>query len=160
MSELHRAITEGNTEKVERLLAEGADVNERYITGTTPLMFAISTTMNLDTINLLLNLGADVNAQNNDGYTALILAVSNDNMNRFYVVNRLLDCGADKTLKDKYGRTALDYVEKFNYPNVMKMLLEDDTAPKKDDDECVECGTSRDVGPYCRRCYHMYHGYM
>jgi ankyrin repeat protein len=59
-----------NYKEVQRLLAEGADVNEPDNYGTTPLMAAVGASFPI--FELILGSGADVNAQNNEGWTALM----------------------------------------------------------------------------------------
>ena len=41
---------------------------------------------------------------------------------KIQVVEALLNAGADKALKDKYGRTALDLAQNKNYPAIVKLL--------------------------------------
>jgi uncharacterized protein len=54
--------------------------------------------------------GADVNAQNELGLTPSMQAVSN---NRPEVVRYLLEQGADPTVQDSRGRTALDFAKVY-----------------------------------------------
>lgn len=62
-ADLHTAVQEGNLYSVEKLLYEGAYVNERDgIFGLTPLHFAIIG-KNLEIIELLLDYGAKINAR-------------------------------------------------------------------------------------------------
>lgn len=79
----------------------------------------------LDTVQLLLEDGTvDINHQNNYGYTALIEAVALTDGSKIYqdIVSELLKYGADKNLKDNYGKTATDYARELGYGNILNML--------------------------------------
>jgi len=71
---LIEAAKSGDMEKVQALLAEGAEVNAKGSErGVTALMLAVAR-VHTDTVKVLLAKGADVNAKLTDGTTALILA--------------------------------------------------------------------------------------
>ncbi len=36
----------------------------------------------------------------------------------------LIDCGADKNIRDKQGRTALELAQKYNHPKIIEILLQ------------------------------------
>ena len=36
----------------------------------------------------------------------------------------LIECGADKNIKDKQGRTALELAKKYNHPRIVEILLQ------------------------------------
>ena len=79
----------------------------------------------LDTVKLLLEDGTvDINHQNNYGYTALIEAITLTDGSKVHqdIVAELLKYGADKNLKDNYGKTATDYARELGYGNILKML--------------------------------------
>lgn len=67
---LDEAATLGQKEMVERILAEGADVNARNKDGFTLLHVAASQG-HRDVVELLLAKGADLNAKDNNGFTPL-----------------------------------------------------------------------------------------
>lgn len=78
----------------------------------------------LDNVKLLLEDGAvNIDHQNNYGYTALIEAVALRDGSKIYqdIVKELLVYGADKTLRDNYGKTAEDYAKELGY---QAMLVE------------------------------------
>ena len=70
-------------------------------------------------MNLLLLAGATVDAVKDDDETALHLAALFGNIQ---VVEALLNAGADKAVKDKYGDTALDDAQSQNHPAIAKLL--------------------------------------
>jgi len=64
-----------NVEKVQLLIAHGANVNARSETDRTAFLVAASYPRTLDVLRLLLDKGADLRAQDRSGATALALAV-------------------------------------------------------------------------------------
>lgn len=70
---LFDAVRAGDAGKVSALLAQGADVNSRNDSRSTPLMVAAALG-HVEVVRLLLKQGADANARNQDGITALAYA--------------------------------------------------------------------------------------
>ncbi|KAK6317907.1 hypothetical protein J4Q44_G00111980 [Coregonus suidteri] len=70
-------------------------------------------------INVLLSHGAEVNSQDENGYTALTVAVQ---YGREEAVLKLLQLGADKTLKNKAGKSAADLAKVFKRPQIARIL--------------------------------------
>lgn len=108
---IHEAASLGKTDEVERLLNEGAAINEYYKSdadcdeGYTPLLFAAKRGR-LDTVRFLVNHGADINAIDTEGYTALMVAIQHY---QFAVVEYLLQVpGIDVDHVNVYDETALD----------------------------------------------------
>jgi ankyrin repeat protein len=98
-----------NPEVIRMLLDAGADVNAININGWTSLMFAARDNKNPEVIRVLLDAGAEVNAKKRDDWTPLMLAAS-DNENP-EVIRVLLKAGADGSIKNFWGKTALDYAK-------------------------------------------------
>ena len=73
--ELLEVCEQGNLEEIERLLAQGADVNAKDNGGWTALMW-VASYGHTETAEMLIDNGADVNAIDNYGRTALIIATS------------------------------------------------------------------------------------
>lgn len=93
---------------VSPLLAAGADPDHRSHFGDTPLMAAALKGWFDEE---LAEAGADVNAQNQNGVSALmLLAVTADPED----VKSALSAGADPSLRDVQGRTALDYLREVD----------------------------------------------
>ena len=97
------AAGSSHPEAVQLFLASGANPNHKSLNGDTPLM--ASNTLD----KTLVHAGAEVNSQNAAGVTLLmILAAGGSYPDE---VRDALKAGADATLKDLQGRTALDYVQ-------------------------------------------------
>lgn len=98
------AAYEGDKEKVQSLLSQGANVNARDKDGNTALMKAALISEDLEIVKLLLDKGAKVNAQNNEGDTALIYAAESKEAD---ILQALLGKGAAINHQNKNGYSAL-----------------------------------------------------
>ena len=79
----------------------------------------------LDNVKLLLaDKRVAIDHQNKFGYTALIEAVGLRDGSQIYqeIVAELLRNGANSSLRDNSGRTALDYANQLGYGNIAQML--------------------------------------
>ena len=103
----------GRAEVVRLLLAAGADVNARTKDGRTALMEA---GWDADVALLLIKAGSNVNAQDKEGYTPLMSAAEAD------VAQVLLDKGADPTIRNAHGETALDMAREDGRQEVETLL--------------------------------------
>lgn len=70
----------------------------------------------------LLHSGDNIDQKNVRGLTPLMLAVMG---NHPMVVKKLLACGADKTITNNNGQTALDLAEMFGATRCIKYLTQD-----------------------------------
>jgi len=107
-----------NKERVEKLLAHGADVTAQDGDGDTALHGAAQTG-NVDIIRMLLDKGANPNAKNKEGGTPLMWAAvhGHEEAARF-----LLSRGADASVKDNDGITAAQWAARNNRANVVQLL--------------------------------------
>lgn len=118
---LVRAIWREDVREVERLLAEGADVNELdESTNSAPLAEAAATG-NLEMVRTLLAAGAEPNARNSRGTTALMRL---DDDAGAELVRTLLAAGAKVNLKNEEGQTALHVAAEFQTAEALGVLLE------------------------------------
>src|SRR5688572_1211834 len=103
---LLRAATYNRRAEIEKLLAQGADVNSRDSSGHTALLFSAQYGYSeLDEIfTLLLSKGADIDATNADGVTPLMAST---NRNDTRAVTFLLANKANVNLRNKESDTAL-----------------------------------------------------
>ena len=109
-SPLMMAALKGNLEAVKALLARDADVNK---TGWAPLHYAASagSRQHVAIIALLLENHAYIDATSPNGTTPLMMAAqygSNE------AVQLLLDEGADPTLKNQLGLSAVDFATRVS----------------------------------------------
>jgi ankyrin repeat protein len=103
MSALLDAVRDGGLKRIQRLIAEGADVQERDPTGFTPFLWA-AYNGNMPIMHWLLTEGGSSLAERTvtSGASALLLAASSA---RFRAVQYLLEQGALMTERDSLGRT-------------------------------------------------------
>jgi len=70
-------------------------------------------------VELLISCGVDMDHQDKGGNTALMWATGNGSINS---VDWLLGKGADATIRNESGRTALDIAENKGYAEIALML--------------------------------------
>ena len=70
---LYSAIEMDSANEVEQLIAFGADINHRYESAITPLMYA-SSMGSINTVDILLKLGADIDLTSKEDMTAIDFA--------------------------------------------------------------------------------------
>ncbi len=107
---LMKAAEEGNTKKVQELIAAGAEVNavygEHYVR-TTALLEAVKEG-HTEVVKLLLDAGAKPDLKDGECNTALMYAVNMDNAQE--MVRLLLEAGASPRTKNLEGENALGMV--------------------------------------------------
>lgn len=118
------AVNAGDVEQLRKQLAAGADCNERYAEGTTPLMLAAHAGR-LDLVRSLIDAGADVNATDERGWTALTKAVYNADLDRGFadVVQTLIDAGANIEVQVGFGVRPLMLAAGYGETAVAEVLL-------------------------------------
>ncbi len=118
-SDIIVAAMEGNADLVERLLAQGVDVNvAEEIFSYTPLMAAASRG-HMFIVELLLEHGADIHYQDKTGVSVLMSAAAQGHAP---LVELLLERGVDANLREMHGKTALDFASENGHTNVVKLL--------------------------------------
>lgn len=117
--QLFLAVRDGRLEDTAALVREGANVNARDESLTTPLMSAVSSGR-VEVAEFLIRAGADVHAANREGVTSLMKAAFAGNAR---LVRALLDAKAQVNLKDIVGRTALHIAARQGHVEVMELLL-------------------------------------
>lgn len=113
------AAIAGDSSVITRILAEGADVNQRDRYGQTALMLAAQHGR-AEVVRLLLEHGADLDVTAKYGLSALMLAVVNHNAE---VAKQLVDAGANTQLCASgapvfAGKTARELAEHSGLTNI------------------------------------------
>jgi ankyrin repeat protein len=113
------AVQRRDTQAVQSLLRDGADVNAPQSDGATALHWA-AYLEDTETTALLLRAGARVDTPNNYGVTALALAAGNGNA---AIIDRLLKAGADPNRAVRAGETPLMLAARTDHVDAVKVLL-------------------------------------
>jgi ankyrin repeat protein len=125
-SVLYVAILRNKMNVVVKLLDKGADPNRTDDARTLPLYeIVVSYAPNMLIFERLLEKTTDVNLQDSDRATLLIYAVKNPRVNdavRREMIKSLMEKGADPNLKDRFGKSALDYAKERKTAEIVEML--------------------------------------
>jgi serine/threonine-protein phosphatase 6 regulatory ankyrin repeat subunit B len=118
--ELLFAASHGDVALIQRTLAAGANINQAYEYGVTPLMAAALKGQS-DAVKCLLAAGANVNARDQIHATALVYAIKSGNKPTILAP---LDAGADPTIEDVAFETALDKAAIYlDDPEIVRRLI-------------------------------------
>lgn len=109
------ASFKANLPAVKALIDKGAEVNK---TGWTPLHYAASIGNN-DIVSLLLEKSAYIDAESPNKTTPIMMAAR---AGHIMTVKLLLDEGADATLKNDAGMTAIDFAQKHEFRDIAEGL--------------------------------------
>jgi len=119
VSDLMRAASQGDVDKVRQLISEGASVNAVNNFNATALHYALES--HHDAVaNILIESKIAVNDADRDGYTPLSLAVKNGNAE---VVRALLQSGAKVNVEDRYHYSPFLMAVRFGYKDIVALLL-------------------------------------
>ena len=111
-------------DKVQRLLALGADIDVRNYKGKTALHYAAKAGF-LKVINLLIERGAPLNATDNDGETPLFDAIRStikDSQKQRAALETLLVAGANLNVKNKKNLTPLQVAQQMRRAEARKVV--------------------------------------
>lgn len=114
------SIIQNDEKSLLSYLEKGADVNQIYQNGLTPLFVAVETN-NLEFVKILLNKGASPNTHLSDGRFPLIVASANGSTE---IVRSLLSAGADPNMINNVGGTSLIWASTKGHIEIVKLLLE------------------------------------
>ncbi|KAI0275239.1 ankyrin repeat-containing domain protein [Gloeopeniophorella convolvens] len=150
------AAREDNVDMLTEVLEkpESFDINYRDGLGNTALHIAVSH-LSVDVLDELLSQeGCDVDLTNRlEGATPLHLAAKLEEAEpRAFIVDSLLEAGADPRIRDKEGSLAIDYVPEgdketrnaFRRHQAQNSISKDDIANDDDDDEGSGSGSESD----------------
>jgi ankyrin repeat protein len=124
---LTEAARKGYIPIMQELLSAGANVNSESPLGLTALHFwSDEGNHDIEALRLLIAGGANVNAQDRNGYTPLIIAIiphkDIPKDRRMVVMKTFIAAGADLSIKNKWGDSAMDLGLKSKYPDVKKFF--------------------------------------
>src|SRR5579863_4229841 len=109
------AALNDDVDLVKLLISKGAEVNKK---GWAPLHYA-ATNGHDDVVQLLVDHSAYIDAGSPNGTTPLMMAARG---NHITTVKVLLDAGADPTVKNQLGLTALDFAKQYHAKDVTEGL--------------------------------------
>lgn len=132
INELCHAVWEENLEKVRKLVKSGINLNQHGKNGSSPLMQAAEME-NVEVARFLIENGADVNYSGHEGATALHLAVDvaidgtiqNNGLpgeEPTDMIQFLLDSGACTSIKNEFGKTAVNWAEEYKSQKIIDVL--------------------------------------
>lgn len=113
---LHEAVQLSQKEKIELLIAKGADIEARDSLGLTPLHWAFITSKNNEMVKLLIAKGANIDARLKNGKTLLHDARIDD-------AEQLIAMGADVNAKDNDGKTPLHVAAFWGRRDMAELLI-------------------------------------
>ncbi|MDR1962711.1 MAG: TerD family protein [Planctomycetaceae bacterium] len=109
-----------NVELLKYLVTQGANVNEKNETGSTPIHCAAAFNSNVEVLKYLISQGADVNEKNDYNTTPLHCVAFNSNIE---VPQYLVSQGADVNEKDNSGWTPLHHAALSSSVVILKYLI-------------------------------------
>jgi ankyrin repeat protein len=118
--DLADAVMAGDLAAVEALLAEGADVNDKQLNGSTALHWAVYHD-DLELAQRFIEDGANVQATTREGITPLHLASLYGNPD---MVSSLLEAGADASSRGPAGETMLMLAARNGNPETVHLLID------------------------------------
>jgi uncharacterized protein len=114
-SPLMIASLKGHAALVKKLIARDADVNK---TGWAPLHYA-ATAGNLEIMQILLDENAYIDAESPNKSTPLMVAAQYGSTQ---AVKLLLEAGADPTLRNELGLSAVEFAQRGNRPDAASLI--------------------------------------
>lgn len=104
-----RVADQGNCDLVKLLLQHPCDINSKGVDDYTPLAYAVSS-QNKELVEILIERGAEINSVCVHGNTIISDAVMSfcGRPTQKEIIEILLSSGADPTIKNRYGHSALD----------------------------------------------------
>ena len=116
---LHCAAGYGDIGEMNRLIADGADIDELADNGASPLFFA-ALAGKVAAINVLVEAGASVDLRRQKRMTPLHAAADNGHVG---VIEALVNAGAKANVADRYGVTPLHLIAKHGHVESIKLLI-------------------------------------
>ena len=105
---------------IEKLLKNGANVDESYDKNWSPIMISINNN-NFDILKLLIRYGGNIHKKSVTGITPLMLTIKNNNIEMY---NYLLDIGSNVNEVDYNDNNIVMIVSKFGSLEFLKTILD------------------------------------
>jgi hypothetical protein len=123
----HTAVAKGNVKAIDRLHAEGENVDAPDDSGITPLIHAINVNQK-DSFLALLKAGADVNKCDIESLnTPLHSSIIQGNV---FFVRVLLQNGADVLIRNKDGKSSLDLLQNSRNEEIKRLVKSNSKIPE------------------------------
>lgn len=113
------AVNQGDKETIQKLLADGADINATDERGRTSAMIAVHTDQ-LEVFNLLVEHGANINIRDDRSDNPLLYAGAEGKLD---FVRASIAAGADTTVTNRFGGTALIPAADRGHVEIVRELL-------------------------------------
>ena len=113
------AVKQGDKETIQKLLADGADINATDERGRTSAMIAVHTDQ-LEVFNLLVEHGANINIRDDRSDNPLLYAGAEGKLD---FVRASIAAGADTTITNRFGGTALIPAADRGHVEIVRELL-------------------------------------
>lgn len=115
----HSAASKGNIKAIDRLHADGEDINELDSAGTTALIHAINHNQK-EAVVALLNAGADINMcddvlKNTPLHNAILVG-------NVFLVRLLVENGADVSLRNVDGKSSFELVQNTRNEEIKRLV--------------------------------------
>ena len=113
------AVRKPDRKSFDKLIAEGAPVDCRKLSGRSALFWAVGK-KDVEITRILLQKGADPDVKvTSNSITALMMAAHSGNME---LVQLLLDAGVDVHFKNIFNAQAIDYAKRRGHDKVARLL--------------------------------------
>ncbi len=123
---LYVAVLLNKPSIIKKLLDKGADPDKPDADGAVPVSeHAMATRADIEVVKMLLGKTKNINIQESDGVTVLMFIAQNTKISRAdlkEMIKLFLEKGADKSIKNKDGKTALDLAKKSNNKEAIELL--------------------------------------
>ena len=143
VSPLNVAADIGNYEITKKVIEMGADIQNRTISGETPIFNALYS-KDRETIDYLLSKDVKIIDRNKEGTTTLMLAVK---ANRFDLVKKQIEKGMSVNDITKSGLSAMHFaVQEKNYEMIEFLISHNANINSKSKDGSTPIGEATDLG--------------
>ncbi|MEW5800010.1 MAG: ankyrin repeat domain-containing protein [Bacteroidota bacterium] len=117
------ACESGDINTVKRLIPDLVDIDKKNSKGWSGLIMA-AFNGHVDIVSVLIDNGANVNDKNYNGTTVFMYAKDSVLRTKDYrILDLLIERGADINARDNKGLSALDYIKKNKYIDLIDYML-------------------------------------